>query len=381
MSDTILFPSVGRSNYRIPSIVVTNQGTVLAFVNDRRDTLLDHAQVSWVVMRRKEMGGTWEQPVILAQYPDWSCRIESAVYDRQTDQTILFFTRIAVSVNEFGDYTKEDRERMTREAEERAAEAGLSLGFCMLVSSDDGKTWQERPFICTPNSKGFIGFTHGASPGIQLQYGQYAGRLLCPARYMSGHYTTIDELQQYGFNNALYSDDHGQTWTSSEPVQSGTGEGTLVELSDGTILFNSRAYYHDQKRYLATGHDGGASFSDFRTDDFLLEEKFCGCNACMIRISRDQLKHADLLSKSVRSVLLFSNPRSERRMNMTVCISMDEGKTWRTAKNIRESYAAYSAMAYSQQEGLVYLLYELGNSNPHDLGLSITAFRPEELLG
>ena len=53
MPDTVLFPSAGRSNYRIPSIVVTNRGTILAFVNDRRDTLSDHAQESWLVMRRK----------------------------------------------------------------------------------------------------------------------------------------------------------------------------------------------------------------------------------------------------------------------------------------------------------------------------------------
>jgi len=380
MPDTVLFPSAGRSNYRIPSIVVTNRGTILAFVNDRRDTLSDHAQESWLVMRRKPLGGDWEDTVVLAEHPGWSCRIESAVYDSLLDQTLLFFTRLPVSINEFGKYTPEERVRMQHQAEERAARCGLALGHCLIVSRDDGRTWQERPFVCTPNRDGFIGFTHGSSPGIQLRHGAHAGRLLCPARYMSGHYTTIDELQQYGFNNALYSDDHGQTWTSSEPVQAGTGEGTLVELSDGTILFNSRAYYHDQKRYLATSRDGGASFSDFHTDDFLLEEKVCGCNACMIRIEREQLKNAQLLPEGIRSILLFSNPRSERRMSMTVCISLDEGKTWRAAKTIRESHAAYSSMAYSQREGLIYLLYELGDRGPHDLGLSITCFRPEDLL-
>lgn len=380
MNDTRLFFSGNRSNYRIPSIVVTNRGTVMAFANDRRDTLSDHAQVSWVVMRRKELGSEWEQPVILAQYPDWSCRIESAVYDRQTDQTILFFTRIAVSVNEFGAYTKEDRERMAREAAQRAAAAGLSLGFCMIVSSDDGKTWQERPFVCTPNSKGFIGFTHGASPGIQLRHGRYAGRLLCPARYMTDHYTTIDELQLYGFNNAIYSDDHGLTWTSSEPVQPGTGEGTLAELSDGSIYYNSRAYYHDQKRYLAASFDGGATYADFRTDNFLLEEKDIGCNASLLYIGRSQLKNPSVLPENASSVLLFANPRSTSRRNMTVCLSLDEGSSWHEAKTVYPAPCAYSAMAYSEQEGLIYLLYELGKKGPFDMGMNIASFTVEELL-
>ncbi len=380
MTGDIIFRSGGRSNYRIPSIVVTNRGTVMAFVNDRRDTLLDHAPVSWLVMRRKEAGADWEELTVLRQHPGWSCRIESAVYDREADRTILFFTRIAVAVNEFGSYTEEDRARIARESEERAAQAGLALGFRMIVSEDDGKTWQERPVVCAPNSEGYIGFTHGSAPGIQLKRGQYAGRLLCPARYMTGHYTTIDELQKYGFNNALYSDDHGKTWISSGPVQPGTGEGTLAELSDGSILFNSRAYYHDQKRYLAASTDGGASYSGFRTDDFLLEEKICGCNACLLRIERDQLPDASFLPDSAQSLLLFSNPRSDKRLNMTVCMSLDEGRTWREAKTIYEGPCAYSAMAYSEKEGLVYLLHELGENDPCDLGLSIAAFRPEELF-
>jgi len=381
MTDTRIFLSGDRSNYRIPSIVVTDRGTVMAFANDRRDTLIDHAPVSWLVMRRKEIGGSWEELTVLKQHPGWSCRIESAVYDRETDQTLLFFTRIAVTVDEFGSYTEEERARMAREAEERAAEAGLTLGFCMIVSEDDGKTWEERPIASVPNSLGYIGFTHGSGPGIQLKHGPHAGRLLCPARYMTGYYTTFDELQIYGFNNAIYSDDHGKTWISSEPVQAGTGEGVLCELPDGSILYNSRASFHDQKRYLATSHDGGRSYSDFRTDDFLLEEKNIGCNASLLCIERGQLKNPSLLPDDTASLLLFANPRSEIRSNMTICASFDEGRTWREAKTVRPGPCAYSAMAYSEKEGLVYLLYELGRKGPYDMGLNIACFSLEELLG
>lgn len=380
MNDTRIFLSGDRSNYRIPSIIVTSCGTVMAFANDRRDTLIDHAPVSWLVMARKEAGGEWEELTVLQQHPGWSCRIESAVYDREADRTLLFFTRIAVAVDEFGSYTEEERARIAREAEERAAEAGLTLGFRMLVSEDDGRTWEERPAVCLPNSEGYIGFTHGCGPGIQLRHGPHAGRLLCPARYMTGHYTTFAELQIYGFNAAIYSDDHGLTWKTSEPVQPGTGEGTLCELPDGSILYNSRAFFHDQKRYLATSTDGGASYSDFRTDDFLLEEKNIGCNASLLCIERNQLKNPSILPDGAASVLLFANPRSAVRNNMTVCLSLDEGRTWREAKTVYAGPCAYSAMAYSEKDGLVYLLYELGKKNPYDLGLNAASFSVEELL-
>ena len=379
MTDTRLFLSGGRSNYRIPSIVVTNLGTVLAFVNDRRDTLIDHSPESWLVMRRKPLGKEWKELTVLAEHPGWSCRIESAVHDRQTNETFLFFTRLPVSINEFGDYTEEDRARMAREAEDRAAQAGLTLGPCMIVSSDDGKTWEERPFVCAPNSLGYVGFTHGSGPGIQLKHGKYAGRLLCPSRYMTGHYTTIDELQTYGFNNAIYSDDHGKTWISSEPVQPGTGEGTLAELPDGSVLYNSRAFFHDQKRYLAASRDGGASFENFRTDDFLIEEKSIGCNASLLCIERDQLKNPSILPDDAASVLLFANPRSEVRNNMTICTSFDGGVSWREAKTVHAGPCAYSAMTYSEQEGLIYLLYEKGERGPYDFGLNVFTFDPSNL--
>ena len=380
-TETGVFLAGGHSNYRIPSVIVTGSGVVMAFANDRRDTLIDHAQESWLVMRRKEAGGEWEPTYVLAQLPGWSCRIESAVYDRLADQTIVFCTRIPVSINEFGDYTDEERARLEQEAARMDAEAGVKRGMFLLISSDDGLTWQERPFLCTPNSLGYVGFTHGCAPGIQLTHAPHTGRLLCPARYMTGHYTAMAGLQQHGFNNALYSDDHGKTWISSEPVQPGTGECAMAELADGSILCNSRAAYFDQKRYLATSRDGGASFGEFRTDDFLIEEKSGGCNASLLRVDRSRMKDASILPDNAESILLFANPRSEYRLNMTVCVSFDEGTSWREAKTVYAGPCAYSAMAWSDAEGLFYLLYEKGVNNPHDIGLNIAAFDAGWLLG
>ena len=41
--ETLLFPTKERSNYRIPSIVATKDGTVLDFCNDRKNTVADEA--------------------------------------------------------------------------------------------------------------------------------------------------------------------------------------------------------------------------------------------------------------------------------------------------------------------------------------------------
>ena len=54
--DTLLFASGGRSNYRIPSVVVTKNGTVAAFCNDRKDSVIDHAKEVAALTSRTVLG-------------------------------------------------------------------------------------------------------------------------------------------------------------------------------------------------------------------------------------------------------------------------------------------------------------------------------------
>jgi len=39
---------------------------------------------------------------------------------------------------------------------------------------------------------------------------------------------------------SIYSDDHGSTWHAGEPVGTSMDENKTVELSDGTVMMNSR---------------------------------------------------------------------------------------------------------------------------------------------
>ncbi len=383
--DKLLFASGGRSNYRIPSIVVTNDGTVAAFCNDRKDSVIDHAKEVALVCARKLPDGTWTEVETLSGVPGWSCMIGSAVYDAETDTLMCTSGRNPVARNEFGKYTAEELAAMEKEAEERAAALGIRRGAFLVESTDSGKTWTERPFIV--EGRPFIrpadgaevslgGSCHGSSHGIQLRHGVHAGRLLCPSRVSVGHYDTWDGLRVCSYNNAVYSDDHGKTWKASAPVQVATGEGTLIERDDGTILYNSRAYHTDQKRYLATSTDGGETYGDFRTDDFLIEEKAIGCNASFLRVEREELPEdaQALLPEGTNSVTVFVNPRSEKRDTMTACVSFDSGETWAKTKLIWETACAYSSLAYSPVDGHFYLLYERGEKDPYEHGIAVREF-------
>lgn len=392
-SEYHLFRSGERSNYRIPTVAVTKRGTVLAFCSDRKDTLADHADEKTVVLRRRETGAPWEPERTLLAYPGWDCNIGAAVYDALTDTVFLEVMRQPVALDEFGDYTPEQLEKARCDAEALAAAAGILTGTFFLCSDDDGRTWRETPknvasqtVMTAPDGSrtAFTGWTHGSAPGIQKKRGPHAGRLVMPSRFTTRRYTTLQELTECGFNNALYSDDHGATWHSGGPVQTGTGEGALFEDADGVIRYNSRAFFFDRKRYLADSCDGGESFGDFRTDDFLLEVPHSGCNASLLRVEKTALCAADaaLLPPQAQGVVVFVNPRDPKsRKDLTACISFDDGRTWREGRHIRESFAAYSALAYSETDGHFYLLYELGENDPYDLGLSCAECDLAWLLG
>ena len=371
-----------RSNYRIPSIVTTKHGTVLAFSNDRRDTRIDHADEAHLVVRRKEAGGEWEEEVRLFAQTGWTCYIGAAVYDEITDEIMCHFWRSPVVMIEFKEYTPEELAEIERLRKERSAAAGVEGGSFIMYSRDDGRTWQERPLAATPTELHCdgktvydIGSAHGSAAGIQLKKGKYAGRLLCPSRIASGRYSDMAGLNKHSYNNALYSDDHGLTWISSAPVQHGTGEGTLMECADGTILYNSRAYYEDARRYLATSTDGGSTWGDFRIDPFLVEQKMMGCNASLLRVERDALgEQASLLPEGCDAVTVFANPFSIKREHVSASVSFDDGKTWSCVRRVHTGPSGYSSLTYSAAEHCFYLLYELGVDDPCDLGLNVARF-------
>lgn len=387
-SQSLVFATGGQSHFRIPSIIVTNEGTVLAFCNDRHDTVNDSAPESDVVCVRKALEGEWSPVRVLAHVDGWACTIGSAVYDENTHEAFCSGLRIPVTRHEFGRYTEEEKREFERRTAEKVAQAGVPAGDFLLCSQDGGLNWQERPLQIQPYP--FVyedgtaipvrGCCHGSGAGITLRHGEHAGRLLCPSRMATGEYHDMDGLRKHSYNNAIYSDDHGLTWKASAPVQPGTGEGTLMEDGEGNILYNSRAYYEDRKRYLASSTDGGETFGDFRTDDFLLDTAYMGCNASLLRVERCDLADASLLPEDADGVTVFVNPRSEGRDHLAACISFDSGRTWAQTRLIHEGRNAYSSIAFSRREQTFYLLYELGENDPYDQGIMCACFDLEWLL-
>ena len=387
--DTLLFPSGGSSNYRIPSVVADSRGNFYAFCNDRRGTLSDAAGEVFLCFARKRADRDWEDPVPLIAVEGWATTMGSAVYDPACDTVMCCGDKIPVQRREFGHYSAAELAAYEAEAERKAAELGILRGPFVLCTSDGGEIWEERPHVIEPRAFTHTdgrrillgGSCHGSAHGIRLRHGPHAGRLICPSRTQAGQYANWDELRVNVYNNAIWSDDHGLTWHATDPVQLGTGEGTLIEGADGTLTYNSRAYFRDGLRYLATSRDGGETWGDFRTDPYLREETFCGCNASFLRVEREEFADPSILPEGADGITLFANPRAEKRVNMAVCWSFDGGKTWAGEKTVFPGPSSYSSLDYSAAQDRFVLLYERGEKDPCDGGIAAAEFDPAWLLG
>jgi sialidase-1 len=313
---------------RIPKIVVAADGTVLAFAKSGR-----------LVRRSTDAGKTWS-PIEEVGHDASG----GAIVDDTTGDVMVVCAR---------------------------------HGY-LWRSRDCGKTWAREEIVVKPNPMGHgapdsaVPADTGASEsGVTLHYGKKKGRLLMPARVQPPKGNNDQEWWPYNYNTAIYSDDGGKTWQTSGPVQSGTGEGTLAELSTGDIYYNSRSHMSvDHRRRIAWSHNGGEMFVDWEVSGDLYEvgEPFYfkygtkpsyGCNAGLVRLP--------LECTDGRNVLLFSTPDNPgaTRVRMTVWASFDRAKTWPLKRLVYEGPSAYSSLA-AAPDGTVYLLFERGKEKLYE---------------
>jgi sialidase-1 len=320
---------------RIPNIVVAADGSVLAFGK------------SGNLLRRSTDGGrTWSESQQVGEAAGGS-----AMVDQNTGDVMVVDPRSSA----------------------------------LWRSSDHGRTWEREAIVVKSNPAG-----HGApesgvpaqttcsESGITLQFGKHKGRLLMPARCQPPLGNNDQLWWPYNYNTAIYSDDGGKTWQTSGPVQSGTGEGTLAELSNGDIYYNSRSHMStDHRRQISYSYDGGAMFTDWRVDEHLREVgqrhyfKFgrkpsYGINAGLVRLP--------LETTGGKDVLLFSMPDTNGggRERMTVWASFDRGETWPVKRLVYPGPSAYSSLA-AGPDGAVYLLFERGEKKLYE-HLSLARF-------
>lgn len=303
----------GVACYRIPALVTAANGDLVAVMDERVAScsdLNDNKDINIVGRRSKDNGMTWSTLATIVNHEFGKAASDpSLILDRETEAIFLFYNFMDLE-NEPGVYC-----------------------LHVMKSQDHGKTWSEPEDITAQITKpewrtDFKFITSGR--GIQTRSGSLLHTLV---NIQSG-------LHVFG------SRDHGKTWGYVDtPIRPGD-ESKLVELANGRWMINSRVRGAGS-RYVHISADQGKTWQT-APDPALIDP---ACNASIIRYTSTVDGHD-------KNRLLFSNAKSkDKRKNMTVRISYDEGKTWTNGKTIYAGDSAYSSLTVLEN-GDIGLLFE-----------------------
>lgn len=316
----------GYHTFRIPALLVTPRGTLLAFCEGRKHGRGDSGDIDVVYKRSSDGGRTWSQLQLLWDDGPNTCGNPCIVAEARSGTLWLLMT------HNLGSDSESD------------IVAGKSRGtrtVWIASSNDDGRTWS-RPKEITAAVKKPEWSWYATGPGVGIQLRN--GRLLIPCDHKADGGKTRR-------SHVIYSDDGGKTWTIGGIVGPDCNECQAAELSDGSVLLNIRTYRPNHfRRLIARSNDGGRSFTPPEEDRALIDPV---CQASLLAVP------------GRRGELLFSNPASTRREHLTVRLSSDDGHSWSHARRLHEGPAAYSCLAVLP-DGSFACLYEGGSRHPYE---------------
>jgi len=337
----------GVVRYRIPGIVTTTKGTVLAYSEARKNNSSDWGEIEVHLRRSTDGGKTWEAGKHIAHH---GTRLEGNPRKKEggeREQTVN--NPVAIVDRETG---------------------SIEFLYCInyarcyaIHSTDDGFTWS-APVDITATFEPFRQhydwkvIATGPGHGIQMK----SGRLVVPIWLAYGGVGD----HKPSAAATIYSDDHGKNWKAGDLALPNEGdfgnpnETMLAELSDGRVMLISRSVSKANRKIITTSADGATGWTQPVFHEQLWEP------VCMASI---------VAHPSKPGTLIFSNPHTlprdkdgkevpagrGKRENLCIKLSRDNGKTWPVNKVLDSGKAAYSDLAVLP-DGTVICLYEADTS-------------------
>ncbi len=328
----------GYPVYRIPAVVLVDasssdtRGRLLAFA-EGRGNLADNGSNDIVLATSSDRGASWTAPRMICDHPGRSLNNPCVVEIREgahAGRVLLMFQSYPTGCGE----------ACVAEGFDSGAGPDRICRTLVMHSDDAGNTWSHARDVTREVKHSTVATSVATGPGvgIQLRGGAHRGRLIMP--FNEG---PTGKWRVY----AAYSDDGGDSWkagATARDAAKGTGnEVQVFERDDGAIVMNARSQGGSARRKMAISTDGGATFGDL-VDIPQLPDPSCMGGTIVVR--------------EQPQIVAFTGCDSEsRRVNGTLWISTDGGRTWPQKATIDPDGFAYSApVALSPTE--VGVLYE-----------------------
>ncbi|MBY0506652.1 MAG: glycoside hydrolase [Bryobacteraceae bacterium] len=337
----------GYALYRIPGIVTTKRGSLLAYAEARKSASGDWGPTDIVLRRSTDGGKSWSPFRAIASVAGEKTKNPVAIAQQLTEPTpdVTYNNPIAIADGKTGQ---------------------VHFLFCLeymrafyMRSDDDGQTFSP-PVEITPAFEKFRPeypwkvLAIGPGHGIQLRN----GRLLAPVWLSTG---TGGHAHRPSVNSTLYSDDGGKTWQRGEIAVPDTpdhvfpNETTAAQLSNGHVMLNVRTETKTHRRTIVTSKDGAHRWSKPRFDPQLLEP-ICFASLLSLGGKRLVFSNPDTLDKTGGA----AQPGKNRdRKNLTVQLSEDDGQSWTAKRVIEPGWSGYSDLTVAPN-GTIYCFYESG---------------------
>lgn len=302
----------GAAAYRIPGLVTTSRGTLLAVYDVRHNSSKDLQQHIDIGLSRSTDGGrTWQRMRLPLSFADEGSLPAaqngvgdpSILYDHTTHRAWV----VAAWCHGMG-------YGMAWFNSAQGMDADATGQLVLAYSDDDGKTWSS-PVNITPQVKRpeWYFLLQGPGRGITMR----DGTLVFPTQYI--------DADRMPHSAIMYSRDGGRTWHMHEGPRTDTTEAQVAELPDGSLMLNMRDN-RGGSRAVAVTADLGATWHEHQSSRKALREPVC--MASLISVAAED-------NISGRDILLFSNPDNEKaRRDITVKISFDGGNTWPAEKQV-----------------------------------------------
>lgn len=356
------YPFLPRDNgsrvYRIPAMVVADDGSIIVAADKRYESYTDigGGHVIDIVVRRSSDGGkTWSAPVTIAK------GVGTADNNRCG----------------YGDPSLVKGKNGKLYCLFAAGNLGYFYGqkhVCMSTSTDNGVTWsssQSNPPIdlyATGAIRNATGV--GAAGGYGLyDYFVTSGKglytsdgilmYLIPAQTLTANNYTITEGTYWGAASddyLFYSTDDGATWYfSPTPMIVGGDEAKVIEMNDGSLFGSIRK--GGPRRFNTANYtknnDGTLSFT-------------YGTQWDNNQLHQDSQNNQDILyyqreTETGKTDVIIHSMTTGQHANLKLYYSTDQGANWTEFLNVQTKGARYVTMERSGTEGnpgSLYLFYE-----------------------
>jgi len=308
--------NVTYHSFRIPSLIRTTKNTLIAFAEGRVSDNTDFGNINLLFKRSTNNGTSWSalSQVVGAGQGVWGN--PTAVVDKSNNKIWLFMNFQPATSGTVDSW--DDRQ------------------VWLSSSTDDGVSWSAPVDMSAtlkpktlPSGGSWNWDSIGPGVGIQTTY-KNVGRLIIPAQHRN-----------------IYSDDHGATWkaavlrTTAGAGMEQTGEGTVLELANGTIYRNDRPtsdYWPTAKRRWVTRGTIEGGFTAFAPADCLLDPKNEG----------SIMRYNDATADTPSRIIMMNSASTETRTKMRIRVSENEGLTWAYSRPLSDAPLAGESTTYKE---------------------------------